>query len=257
MRGPAGCGSLACRARAAAPHAFARVPAAARAATIGRTPRAGAAMTAERGGEGTGVATATRRALLSLALLAPAAALASGGATAGKFTSIPTAKRRYYGRVQEAVYEFLRLDPASAEAPPEAIDEFFGENILVKKGRVRTNCIGGDAICVSKERKTSRWDDMQLTMFLLGNAFRIDSSKSPDRIKQVQMARGFFKEVNLFKDSVAQSNEQAAKEHFKVARGLLDAYLDQVDLPPTSYDVYKTPFDESSRKLCAGGNFCI
>ena len=31
-------------------------------------------------------------------------AWASGGATAGKYTTIPIAKRRYYGRVQEAVH---------------------------------------------------------------------------------------------------------------------------------------------------------
>lgn len=48
-----------------------------------------------------------------LPLLAPAApAHASGGATAGKYTTIPIAKRRYYGRVQEAVHEFLLMAPA-------------------------------------------------------------------------------------------------------------------------------------------------
>ena len=39
--------------------------------------------------------------------LTPDAALASGGSTAGKYTTIPIAKRRYYGRVQEAVHEFV------------------------------------------------------------------------------------------------------------------------------------------------------
>ena len=34
-------------------------------------------------------------------------AFASGGATAGKYTTIPIAKRRYYGRVQEGVHEFV------------------------------------------------------------------------------------------------------------------------------------------------------
>lgn len=42
----------------------------------------------------------------------PAASHASGGATAGKYTTIPIAKRRYYGRVQEAVHEFLLMAPA-------------------------------------------------------------------------------------------------------------------------------------------------
>ena len=43
----------------------------------------------------------------SFGLTPPEAALASGGATAGKYTTIPIAKRRYYGRVQEAVHEFV------------------------------------------------------------------------------------------------------------------------------------------------------
>lgn len=242
--------------------AGAHVPA--RAAVRSRAPSAavrargrGAAMSSEPGGPAGRLAMGTRRALLSAALLAPAAAWASGGATAGKFSSIPIAKRRYYGRVQEAVHEFVELDPAAGAEAPELFDTFFGTNILVRAGRTRTNCIGPESICTSKEAKTSRWDDMQLTMFLLGNAFRIDSSKAPERIKQVQMARKFFKEVELFKDAAAKSSEQKAKEHYQLARALLDDYLDQVDLPPSTYEVYKTPFNVAAKKLCAGGNFCI
>ena len=41
--------------------------------------------------------------------IAPEPALASGGATAGKYTTIPIAKRRYYGRVQEGVHEFVSV----------------------------------------------------------------------------------------------------------------------------------------------------
>jgi hypothetical protein len=269
---------------------------------------------AERGAAAA-ASVATRRALLSAVLLAPAtAAWASGGATAGKFTSIPIAKRRYYGRVQEAVYEWLLLEPNGRDeaASNAAFEVFFGENILIKKERTRSNCIGSSEACTSKEKKTSRWDDMQyaaaclglrarpphtrraayprdagglshagstacadaltcspsarvspacpygrLTMFLLGNAFRIDSSKSPDRIKQVQQARKFFGEVKAFKESSQKQDPDGARQHFALARALLDEYLDAVDLPPSSYDRYKTPFDESSKKLCAGGNFCI
>ena len=49
---------------------------------------------------------------ISLPALFPAAAYASGGATAGKYTTIPIAKRRYYGRVQQAVHEFLLIGPS-------------------------------------------------------------------------------------------------------------------------------------------------
>ncbi|KAJ1638127.1 hypothetical protein T492DRAFT_624565 [Pavlovales sp. CCMP2436] len=223
--------------------------------------RAGAAvMSASPDGRiGGSLAVTTRRGLslsLAAALLAPAAAWASGGATAGKFTSIPIAKRRYYGRVQEAVYEFLLLDPRS-KASDDKVSDFFGENVLVRKARIKSNCIGPDSVCKSDERKTSRWDDMQLTMFLLGNAFRIDSSKSPDRIPQVQMARKFFAEVKVFKEALAKADDADAQIRFASACKLLDTYLDQVDLPPSSYEVYKTPFDIKAKKLCAGGNFCI
>ena len=36
---------------------------------------------------------------------------------------------------------------------------------------------------------------MQLTMFLLGNAFRMDSGKPPEKVKQVKEAKAFTKEV--------------------------------------------------------------
>ena len=57
-------------------------------------------------------AVTTGSAILLPTLLSTNAAYASGGATAGKYTTIPIAKRRYYGRVQEAVHEFLLMGPA-------------------------------------------------------------------------------------------------------------------------------------------------
>ena len=57
--------------------------------------------------------TAVSTATTGMAILSsPSASFASGGATAGKYTTIPIAKRRYYGRVQEAVHEFLLMAPA-------------------------------------------------------------------------------------------------------------------------------------------------
>ena len=57
--------------------------------------------------------TAVSTATAGMAILtSPSASFASGGATAGKYTTIPIAKRRYYGRVQEAVHEFLLMAPA-------------------------------------------------------------------------------------------------------------------------------------------------
>ena len=66
--------------------------------------------------------TGRRRALLegavaaALLCTAPEAALASGGATAGKYTTIPIAKRRYYGRVKQGVFEYLAVGDAVGSA---------------------------------------------------------------------------------------------------------------------------------------------
>eukprot|EP00966_Prymnesium_polylepis_P136315 3149641-Prymnesium_polylepis.1 len=49
---------------------------------------------------------------LALGALVPQSALASGGATAGKYTTIPIAKRRYFGRVKQGVYEFTLVGAA-------------------------------------------------------------------------------------------------------------------------------------------------
>ena len=40
----------------------------------------------------------------------PLPAVASGGATAGKYTTQPIAKRRYFGRVKQGVFEFLQME---------------------------------------------------------------------------------------------------------------------------------------------------
>ena len=49
---------------------------------------------------------------LALGACLPQAAVASGGATAGKYTTIPIAKRRYFGRVKQGVYEFTLVGAA-------------------------------------------------------------------------------------------------------------------------------------------------
>ena len=61
----------------------------------------------------------------------PFVASASGGATAGKYTTIPIAKRRYYGRVQQAVHEFLELGPnvVQADMTDPLIQRFFDTSV--------------------------------------------------------------------------------------------------------------------------------
>jgi hypothetical protein len=80
-------------------------------------------------------AAAQRREVLAAAAgalalqVAPQAALASGGATAGKTTSIPRAKLRYYGRITEVVIAFQALGSAISmgEGTKQAAASFFAE----------------------------------------------------------------------------------------------------------------------------------
>ena len=60
-------------------------------------------------------------------------AFASGGATAGKYTTIPIAKRRYYGRVQQGVHDFLAMMPelAKADTTGEKCQFFFDTSGVV------------------------------------------------------------------------------------------------------------------------------
>merc|ERR1719389_601913 len=106
-----------------------------------------------------------RRALVegatALALLGalPGAAVASGGATAGKYTTIPIAKRRYFGRVRQGVYEVITMEgPIKAGDPKNVIiTGFFDQTIQVKKEKKKANCVaapgflGGGDECVSEE----------------------------------------------------------------------------------------------------------
>ena len=66
------------------------------------------------------------------ALVIPEMANASGGATAGKYTTIPIAKRRYYGRVQQAVHEFLEMGPVvvKADMTDPMIQKFFDTEVI-------------------------------------------------------------------------------------------------------------------------------
>jgi hypothetical protein len=134
----------------------------------------------------------------SLLLLTTTAkpANASGGATAGKYTTIPIAKRRYYGRVQQAVHEFLELGPTvvKGDMSVATIQTFFDPLGVVvvpaKRKDVNGQCTKKDGDCRGKEIRDSRYNDMKASMYLLGNAFRTDQQKPPDRLRKSLMWAG-------------------------------------------------------------------
>jgi len=213
--------------------------------------------------------TQSRRLLISSLAAAAAVQLfdetpavwASGGATAGKYTTIPIAKRRYFGRVKQGVYEFNLMESAIAEGNlrSPSVTNFFDISMVVTSARSKRNCattITFGSECKVKETKSSRYDDMKLTMYLLGNAFRLDSGKSPEKVKQVRQAKGFFSEVTKVEKAVEKNDKMGAALHYALAREALDVYLNDVELPPSLSGEYNQEADQEVPSLCQG-SFCI
>ena len=182
----------------------------------------------------------------------PTPVSASGGATAGKYTTIPIAKRRYFGRVQQAVHEYLDLGPEILKGDMTAplIQKFFDPKGVVvveaKRKDVNGQCTKKDNDCRGSEVRDSRYNDMKTSMYLLGNAFRINQTKAPDNLPTVRAARAFFKEADLLEKAVRKNPkkmDQAAQQHYVAGLDLLDVYLDLVELPPTASGEYDREFD--------------
>lgn len=88
---------------------------------------------------------------------------------------------------------------------------------------------------------------MKASMYLLGNAFRINQQKAPDNLPTVRAAKAFFKEIDAMEKAVKVKNpKKMDKESIKrYAAGLdiLDTYLDLVELPPIDSGHYEQEFD--------------
>merc|ERR1712127_209792 len=103
-------------------------------------------------------------------VLSPGIASASGGATAGKYTTIPIAKRRYYGRVQEAVHEFLLMGDAviKDDLSDPIVQDFFDvtKTVVVegKKKDINGVCTKKDGDCKSTTIYDPRYNDMKTSM---------------------------------------------------------------------------------------------
>ena len=113
-----------------------------------------------------------------------------------------------------------------------------------KKKDINGVCTKKDGDCKSASIYDSRYNDMKTTMYLLGNAFRINQTKAPDNLPTVKAAKKFFKVMNKFefKLSKKQLSESDAKGMFADALDILDEYLDLVELPPTESGHYDKEF---------------
>lgn len=181
---------------------------------------------------------------------------ASGGATAGKYTTIPIAKRRYYGRVQEGVHEFLLMLPfiVKGELQNPAVLDFFDETktVIVEARNKSINgvCTKKDKNCKGAEIRDSRYNDMKTSMYLLGNAFRINQQKPPDTLPTVKAAKAFFKEMDIIEKSLSPKilpktlkSPNGVQTSYLKSLDTLDVFLDLVELPPTDSGEYDKEFD--------------
>jgi len=167
-------------------------------------------------------------------------------------STIPIAKRRYYGRVQEAVHEFLLMGPAvvKGDMTDPMVQDFFdvSKTVIVEAKRQDVNgqCTKKDSTCKGKEIRDSRYNDMKASMYLLGNAFRINQTKAPDNLPTVQAAKKFIKVMDSMEKRVMKkpsTGDTASQKLYLEALDILDTYLDLVELPPTDSGNYDKEFD--------------
>jgi len=85
------------------------------------------------------------------------------------------------------------------EISDPSIQNFFDVTYTVivpaKNKAINGQCTKKDGKCKGEEIRDSRYNDMKASMYLLGNAFRINQQKAPDNLPTVQAAKAFFKEM--------------------------------------------------------------
>ena len=97
---------------------------------------------------------------------------------------------------------------------------------------------------------------MKLSMFLLGNAFRTDSGKPPEKVKQVKEAKAFTSQVEKMRKASKAGSRKEAALSYAAAIEALEIFLNDVELPPTYAPDYKGEADLTVGSLCQG-SFCI
>lgn len=137
----------------------------------------------------------------------PEAANASGGATAGG-AYLLSAKQRYNARVQAGVKGFAALE--------SSLD---GGSLDDTKAYFTTDDAGG-------------WKDSSAAGYLLANAFRRSSTTAPDSLPTVKKWKAFVAEIEVMMKALKKKDAKGVKASYAKATGLLDIYLESVDLPP-------------------------
>eukprot|EP00913_Durusdinium_trenchii_P020930 g19666.t1 len=180
---------------------------------------------------------ATRREVLGLAGLG-----AMMQALAGKYSTIPSGKRRFYGRVRQGLYEYLKMEPAikAGDLKATEVEEFFSMNIVkVKGGMPMKNCgFGGN--CVTKEKRTSRW---------------LDFKTATDLLASVKVIRAFAKKVTRMEEAIQEGNVKEVQQLYAKSKLDLTRYLPLVELEPLDSEDYTHEWDTRPQVWCQG-QFC-
>jgi hypothetical protein len=184
-------------------------------------------------------------------------AYASGGSTAGKYSTIPSAKRRFYGRVRQGIYAFLSMEkPISAgKLDDPVVEQFFAKDIIKQKGGEKIKgCQFSE--CVTKEKRTSRWLDFKISADLLASAFRYDSSDVADFLPQVKLIRSFAKKVEKMQGSISKGDVEGAKAQYQICKADLARYVPMVELANLESEDYTHEWDTKPQVWCQG-SFCV
>jgi hypothetical protein len=138
---------------------------------------------------------------------------------------------------------------AKADMSSPVVQQFFDvEGTVVvpaKRKDVNGQCTKKDGDCRGREIRDSRYNDMKAAMYLLGNAFRSDQQKPPDRLPTVKAAKAFFRQMDLLEKAIKKkkTNDIEAVGYYADALDILDRYLDLVELPPIDGGYYDKEFD--------------
>jgi len=131
------------------------------------------------------------------------------------------------------------------------IQHFFDPNGLVvvqaRRQDVNGQCTKKNRECKGAEVRDSPYNDMKASMYLLGNAFRINQTKAPDNLPTVKAAKAFFKEMDAMEKRVkkGKAGDRDAIANYAAALAILDEYLDLVELPPVDSGEYEKEFSRA------------
>merc|ERR1719382_1919206 len=104
---------------------------------------------------------------------------------------------------------------------------FFAKNIIKEKGGEPIPvCAFAD--CVTKEKRTSRWNDFKVAGDLLASAFRYSSEEVDDYLPQVRLIRAYAKKVEKMRTALEGGDAAEAQKLYTRCKSELNKYTSYV-----------------------------